>query len=75
MVKVKNIKYTEIPFETKDKTFLKCIEYIKSVTADYKKYLPNNNKQRVSFELTDTQTRIWQIPLDDFYWMKFQYQA
>ena len=54
MVKVKNIKYTEIPFETKDKDFLKCIEYIKSVAPDYKKYLPKNHKQRVSFELTDT---------------------
>jgi len=54
MVKVKNIKYAEIPFEKKDKDFLKCIGYIKSVEPDYKKYLPKKSKQRVSFELTDT---------------------
>lgn len=53
MVKVKNIKYSDVPFESKDKNFLKCVEYIKSVSPDYKKYLPKQDKQRVSFELTD----------------------
>jgi len=52
MVIVKNIKYTNIPFETKDKDFLRCIEYIKSVDSNYKKYLPKTNKQNLSFELT-----------------------
>lgn len=51
MVKVKNIKFTEIPFESKDKNFQKCIEYIKLVDLDYKKYLPKNPKQHLAFEL------------------------
>jgi DNA-directed RNA polymerase subunit L len=49
--KVKNIKFTELPFETKDKNFQQCIEYIKLTGADYKKYIPKNPKQRLSFEL------------------------
>ena len=49
--KVKNIKFTELPFETKDKNFQQCIEYIKLIDADYKKYMPKKPKQRLSFEL------------------------
>lgn len=55
MVKVKNVKVTDIPFESKDKNFQQCIEYIKSVApgGEYKKYLPHKPKQKLSFELTD----------------------
>lgn len=53
MVKVKNVKYTEIPFESKDKNFQQCIAYIKSIDPDYKKYMPKNSKHMASFELVD----------------------
>jgi DNA-directed RNA polymerase subunit L len=53
MVKVKNVKYTEIPFESKDKNFQTCLEYVKSIDPDYKKYLPKNSKYKASFELVD----------------------
>ena len=55
MVKVKNVKVSEIPFETADKNFQRCVEYIKSVTPDgaYKKYMPKKPKQKLSFELID----------------------
>lgn len=54
MVKVQNVKYTEIPFETKDKNFQQCLSYVKLIDPDYKKYIPKNSKHKASFELTDT---------------------
>jgi DNA-directed RNA polymerase subunit L len=51
MVKVTNIKYTEIPFESKDKNFQRCLAYVKSIDPDYKKYMPTSPKQRLTFEL------------------------
>ena len=53
MVKVKNIKYAEIPFESDDKNFQKCLSYVKTMVTDYKKYIPKNSKQQLSFELED----------------------
>lgn len=53
MVKLTNLKYTEIPFESDDKNFQRCLEYVKSVTDNYKKYIPKNPKHKVSFELID----------------------
>lgn len=54
MTTVKNIKITELPFETKDANFLRCVEYVKMIDPDYKKYIPTKSKQHVSFELTKT---------------------
>jgi DNA-directed RNA polymerase subunit L len=55
MVRVKNVEVSEIPFETADKNFQRCVEYIKAVapSGDYKKYMPKKSKQKLSFELTD----------------------
>lgn len=53
MVKVTKVKYTEIPFESNDKNFQKCIDYIKTIDPDYKKYLPKNSKHHLSFEIED----------------------
>ena len=54
MIKVINVKYEIEPVEPKNKNFLKCVEYAKLVTDDYKKYLPNIPKESVSFELHNT---------------------
>lgn len=54
MVKVVNIKYEVEPIEPKNANFLKCLEYAKLMTDDYKKYLPDKSKESVSFELHDT---------------------
>jgi DNA-directed RNA polymerase subunit L len=54
MVKVANIKYVEVPFESNDKNFQKCLSFVKSVDPDYKKYIPKNSKYTASFELKDT---------------------
>jgi DNA-directed RNA polymerase subunit L len=54
MVKVKNVKFENLPFIKNDKNFQKCIEYIKLMDPEYEKYLPNNDKQKISFELHDT---------------------
>jgi DNA-directed RNA polymerase subunit L len=51
MVKIVNIKYDTEPVEPNNKNFLKCIEYAKLITKDYKKFLPNKPKESVSFEL------------------------
>lgn len=53
MVKLTNIKYTEIPFESDDKNFQRCMGYLKLVAPDYKKYIPKKSKHNVSFELLD----------------------
>jgi len=53
MVKVKNIMYTESPFDSKDKNFLRCLGYAKSINPDTASYIPNHPKQTISFELTD----------------------
>jgi hypothetical protein len=55
MIQVKNIKITDIPFESNDKNFQRCVEYIKSVSPDggYKQYIPQKSKQKLSFELTN----------------------
>lgn len=58
MVKVKNIKFTELPFETDDKNLQKCISLIKTINADYKKFIPKNPKQKLSFELTESQPEL-----------------
>lgn len=54
MVKVKNVKFENLSFVSNDKNFQKCIEYIKLIDPDYKKYLPTSDKQKLSFELHDT---------------------
>ena len=54
MVKVKNVKFENLPFVRDDKNFQKCLEYIKLMGADYKKYLPKGNKQKLTFELHET---------------------
>jgi DNA-directed RNA polymerase subunit L len=51
MIKVINIKYETEPIEPSNKNFLRCVEYAKTMTDDYKKYLPNKPKESVSFEL------------------------
>ena len=53
MVKLVNLKYTEIPFESDNKNFQRCLGYLKLVAPDYKKYIPKNSKHKVSFELLD----------------------
>ncbi len=58
MPKVKNVKIVEIPFETKDKNFQKCLEYIKLVDPDYKKYLPKKPKHQITFELTEASSEL-----------------
>jgi DNA-directed RNA polymerase subunit L len=55
MLKVSNIKIDEITYDKKHfKDFDKCVEYIKLVTPDYKKYLPKTPSHRVEFELLNT---------------------
>jgi DNA-directed RNA polymerase subunit L len=54
MLKVKNIEFENLPFIKNNKNFQKCIEYIKLVDPDYKKYLPESDKQKLSFELHNT---------------------
>jgi DNA-directed RNA polymerase subunit L len=53
-MKVKNVKVTEINFDNKIKNFEKCVEYIKLIDPDYKKFLPKKPIHKVEFELTDT---------------------
>lgn len=54
-IKVKNVKINEINFDKKNfKDFDKCIEYVKLIDTDYKKYLPKNSSHCVEFELIDT---------------------
>jgi DNA-directed RNA polymerase subunit L len=54
MVKVKNVKFENLPFIRDDKNFQKCLEYIKLINPDYKSYLPKNDKQKLTLELHDT---------------------
>jgi DNA-directed RNA polymerase subunit L len=58
MPKVKNVKVEEIPFESKDANFQKCLDYIKLVDPNYKKYLPETPKQQLTFELTETSSEL-----------------
>jgi DNA-directed RNA polymerase subunit L len=53
MVNVKNVKIVDLPFESDDKNFQRCVEYIKLIDPDYKKYFPTKSKQKLSFELVD----------------------
>ena len=53
-MKVKNFKFTEISIDKRIKNFEKCIEYLKLVDIDYKKYLPKKPIHKVEFELTET---------------------
>lgn len=56
MVKVKNIKVTNIPFKQNNDNFKKCINYIKSIVSELEleNCMPNIDKQKISFELLDT---------------------
>jgi len=54
-VKIKNVKIDEITFNKKQfKDFDKCVEYIKLIDPNYKKYLPTKPQHHVQFEITDT---------------------
>lgn len=54
-IKIKNIKIEEITYDNKHfKDFDKCIEYIKLMDLDYKKYLPSKPQHYVQFEITET---------------------
>lgn len=53
MVKVTNVKYTEIPFESDNKNFQRCLGYVKSIEPEYKKFMPKNSKYTGSFELKE----------------------
>lgn len=54
-VKIKNVKIDTIAYDKKNfKDFDKCVEYIKLIIPDYKKYLPNRPLHHVQFEITDT---------------------
>lgn len=57
-MKVKNIKVVEIPFESKDDNFQKCLKYIKLMDVDCKKYMPKKSKHELSFELTEASSEL-----------------
>lgn len=58
MISVKNIKYKDIPFVSKDKNFVKCLAYAKSINSDISQYIPISNKESVSFELVNVNSSI-----------------
>lgn len=58
MVKIKNVNITELQFESKDKNFQQCLEYMKLVTDDYKKFLPKRPKHQLTFEITETSSEL-----------------
>lgn len=54
-LKVKNFKISAITYDKKYfKDIDRCIEYVKLIVPDYKKYLPNKPQHKVEFELVDT---------------------
>lgn len=52
-IKIKNIKSEEITYKS-HKDFEKIVEYAKLINPDYKKFLPENPKHRMQFEITNT---------------------
>lgn len=54
-VVIKNVKISTIEYNKKNfKDFDKCIEYIKLIKPDYKKFLPSKPLHQVQFEITNT---------------------
>ena len=54
-IKIKNVKIEEITYDNKHfKDFDKCVEYLKLIDSDYKKYLPSKPQHYVQFEITET---------------------
>lgn len=58
MVKVKNVKYSETSFTSKDTNFLKCMEYAKAINPDISIFAPKHPKETVSFEITEANSAI-----------------
>jgi DNA-directed RNA polymerase subunit L len=54
-IKIKNIKIDELTYDKKHfAEFDKCVEYVKLIKPDYKKYLPSKPQHKVQFEILDT---------------------
>jgi DNA-directed RNA polymerase subunit L len=54
MVKVTNIKATDVPFASQSKNFLRCLAYAKSISPDVIQLIPQRPKHQLTFELSDT---------------------